>query len=105
MMMTCTECGKHFPPHRERIFDHKAVTCAKPECQRKRKTRLQRERREAARQRHDAALRSNVLQDVASVRSSRVKQRRPTLPRAKGPGWGNALRQRRSSLPQPPEAS
>lgn len=98
---TCSECGKEFYPHRERIFEHDAVTCAKPECQRKRKTRLQRERREVVRQKRDAALRSNVLEVVASLPSSRVKQRGSTLPRrAKGSGWGNALRQRRSALPQ-----
>ncbi len=86
----CTECGKEFNPWRERPFGLDAATCGSAECQRKRKTRLQRERRAEARKLHDASLRSNYLQDVASFRSSRAKQRGSTLP----------LKQRRSRLPQ-----
>ena len=40
-MPTCSECGKPFYPWRRRMFENEQTTCAKPECQRKRKTRLQ----------------------------------------------------------------
>lgn len=97
--MTCSECGKHFHPWRARMFENYQTTCANPDCQRARKTRLQRERRAKQRPAGDC---------LTKQRGSTVpqtKQRRPTLPRAKGPGWGNALKQRRSALPQRPEAS
>jgi len=84
----CTECGKEFNPWRERPFGLDAATCGSAECQRKRKTRLQKERRAAALERHLASLRSNY--HVASFPSSRAKQRGSTLP----------LKQRRSRLPQ-----
>jgi hypothetical protein len=42
----CSECGKEFYPYRRRIFGRDQVTCASAECQRKRKSRRQRERRE-----------------------------------------------------------
>ena len=67
-LFTCSECDKRFYPHRERIFEHEAVTCGSPECQRKRKTRLQRERR--------LKQRKPISADIASV-----KQRRSSLPR------------------------
>lgn len=83
MLVTCSECGREFYPWRERMFEHKQATCGNPDCQRDRKTRLQRERR--------------------------MKQRRSSLPqsktRLKKQAWGNALRQRRPTLLQPPEAS
>jgi hypothetical protein len=76
----CSECGKQFNPHRDRIFDKEASTCGKPECQRKRKTRLQRERRE---------MKQRPAGDCLA------KQRGYTLP----------LKQRRPTLPQPPEVA
>ena len=92
MRLTCSECGKEFHPHRVRIFDHDAATCAKPECQRKRKTRLQRERRDLKR---SAANRAHI---------ESLRQSRPTLPQITGKvklrGSTLPLRQRRSSLPQ-----
>jgi hypothetical protein len=97
-VITCSECGKDFHPWRERMFEHYQTTCGNPDCQRARKTRLQRERRMKQRPAGDCL----TKQRGSTV--PQMKQRRPTLPRAKGPGWGNALKQRRSSLPQPPEA-
>jgi hypothetical protein len=90
----CTECGKEFNPWRERPYGLNAVTCGSDECQRKRKTRLQKERR--------------LKQHPAGAQGARTdlpaKQRGSMSPhRAKGPGWGNALKQPRSTLPQPPE--
>lgn len=93
----CSECKKQFRPHREMaIFDKNPATCGSAECQRKRKTRLQRERRE-----------KDHVKGMQGVRGSTLppKQRRPTLPHAKGVGWGNAPKQRRSTMPQPPEVA
>jgi hypothetical protein len=70
----CTECGKEFSPWRERPYGLDAVTCGSVDCQRKRKTRLQRERR--------------LKQHPAG--SGLTKQRGSTLP----------LRQHRSRLLQ-----
>lgn len=47
--VVCTECGDEISPYRNVIFDKKPETCAKPECQRARKSRLQRERRDQGR--------------------------------------------------------
>lgn len=88
-MATCSECNEKFRPYRRRMFEGEQLTCAKPECQRKRKTRLQRERRE---KQHPVGTQGR--------RGSNLPPRR-----IKGAGWGNALKQRRSTLPQPPEAS
>jgi len=41
---TCSECGKTFKPYRAKLFGKLAVVCS-AECQRGRKTRLQRQRR------------------------------------------------------------
>lgn len=71
-MACCTECGKKFHPHRQRIFEHDAVTCAAAECQRKRKTRLQRERRDRAR----------TAENLDHIRW--LRQSRPTLPQNAG---------------------
>jgi hypothetical protein len=46
----CEVCGKETWPYREEIFDKKPRTCGAAECQRKLKTKLQRERREQSRQ-------------------------------------------------------
>ena len=43
--VTCSECGKTVYPHRELIYDKRPETCGADDCQRARKTRLQRERR------------------------------------------------------------
>lgn len=45
MRLTCEECGKEFIPWRDRIFDRENHTCGSDDCQRKRKTRLQKKRR------------------------------------------------------------
>jgi hypothetical protein len=45
----CSECGRETEPHRGIMFDKASATCAQPECQRARKSRLQRERREQER--------------------------------------------------------
>lgn len=42
----CSECGKEFYPYRRQIFGREQSTCASRECQRKRKSRRQRERRD-----------------------------------------------------------
>jgi hypothetical protein len=56
MTEICPECGDSYYPHHG--WGSKAiVTCGMPECQRKRKTRLQKERREALRA--DAATAAN----------------------------------------------
>lgn len=43
--MKCSECGRGFMPHRDKPYGKDAETCGDPECQRARKTRLQRDRR------------------------------------------------------------
>jgi len=41
----CSECGKEFYPYRREIFGRAQLTCASQDCQRRRKSRRQRERR------------------------------------------------------------
>jgi len=66
-MKICLECGGKFHPHRERMFEHEQVTCGQAECQRARKTRLQRDRREQKR-------------EAARILRRNLRQRRSTLP-------------------------
>jgi hypothetical protein len=44
----CSECTRRFIAYRDRIFDKQPAVCS-AECQKARKTRLQRERRHAKR--------------------------------------------------------
>ena len=41
----CSECGKEFYPYRRRMYKIEQFTCASRDCQRKRKSRLQKQRR------------------------------------------------------------
>jgi hypothetical protein len=100
----CSECGETFFAYRARLFDGEQLTCGKVDCQRKRKTRLQRERREQKRE--------LLREQRRALRRIAMRQRGSTVPqvlqepkqrRRISGGWGNALRQRRSTLPQAPE--
>jgi hypothetical protein len=82
-MKTCTECGRNFHPWRDRMFGHEQTTCGEPDCQRARKSRLQRERR------------------LRVADFDRLRQSRPTVPQIAGKATQRpAVKQRRSSLLQ-----
>lgn len=68
----CEECKKPFRVHRESPFGKDVHTCGSPECQRKRKTRLQREKR--------SLRRHHMVPYPGMPQARKVKQHRSTLP-------------------------
>lgn len=100
----CTECGKEFYPHRERIFDKESQTCGSPECQRKRKTRLQRERRDRLRTKENFDHIEWLRQSRSSLPqiAGKVKQRPAGVPpkQRKRISADIASKQRGSAMPQ-----